>query len=87
MENGTDIPVTAADKSGPHLRWATCGIRLASASRTEEDYDRDSGEVIRSEFPRKKFLRQGHRERYTADGQEGDKGNLPSDSRRVQRIS
>src|SRR5258708_27734517 len=41
---------------------------------------------IRSEFPRKQFLRQGHKERYTADDQDGDKGNLPSDSRRVQKI-
>src|SRR6202140_1792794 len=49
--------------------------------------DRDSGEVIRSEFPRKKFLRQGYKERYTADDQDRDKGNLPSDPGRMQKIS
>ncbi len=49
--------------------------------------DRDSGEMIRSKFPRKEFLRQSHKERYTADDQDHEKGNLPSDSGRIQKIS
>src|SRR6266702_28906 len=49
--------------------------------------DRDSSEMIRPKFPRKEFLCQGHKERYAADDQDYDKGNLPSDSGRMQKIS
>lgn len=31
-------------------------------------------------IPAQKFLRRGHKERYTADDQDRDKGSLPSDS-------